>query len=235
MLYLGTSGWYYDDWKDVFYPSDITKSDWLNYYSSVFNTVEVNASFYRLPFKNMVKGWKNKTPDDFIFTFKGSRLITHNKKLKNVNDYLNKFFERIKLSEKVGVVLWQLPPSLKKDIDRLEQFFDNLNKSFRHCIEFRHKSWFDEDVYDVLKKHNIAYCIISAPDLPSTIQVTTNFAYIRFHGVNEWYKYNYSKNELNGWATKIKQMNVDDVYIYFNNDYNGNAPKNGKLLIDLLK
>lgn len=235
MLYVGTSGWYYDDWKNVFYPSDIKKSDWLNYYSSVFNTVEVNASFYRLPFKNMVKGWKNKTPDDFIFTFKGSRLITHNKKLKNVNDYLDKFFERIKFSEKVGVVLWQLPPSLKKDIDRLEQFFDNLNNEFRHCIEFRHKSWFNQDVYDVLKKHNIAYCIISAPSLPSTIQVTTNFAYIRFHGVNEWYKYDYSKNELNGWAAKIKQMNVDDVYIYFNNDFNAFAPKNAKSLIDLIK
>ncbi|MBD3193828.1 MAG: DUF72 domain-containing protein [Candidatus Lokiarchaeota archaeon] len=235
MLYCGTSGWYYDDWKNVFYPSNIKKSDWLNYYSSVFNTVEVNASFYRLPFKNMVKGWKNKTPDNFIFTFKGSRLITHNKKLKNVNDYLDKFFKRITLSEKVGVVLWQLPPSLKKDIDRLEQFFDNLSTEFRHCVEFRHDSWFDPDVYDVLKKHNIAYCIISAPGLPSTIQVTTDFAYIRFHGTHEWYKHKYSKNELNGWATKIKQMNVDDIYVYFNNDYNAFAPKNAKSLIDLLK
>jgi len=235
MLYLGTSGWYYDDWIDNFYPKDMKKTEWLEYYSQKFNTVEVNASFYRLPFKNMVKGWKNKTPDDFTLTFKGSRVITHNQKLNNVEEYLDRFFQRIRLSEKVGVVLWQLPPNLKKDIDRLENFISNLDSSIKQCVEFRHKSWFDQDVYDVLDKYDIAYCIISAPGLPSTIQVTSDFAYFRWHGVDDWYKHNYSKNELNGWATKIKQLDVNEIYGYFNNDFNAYAPKNCELLKELLK
>lgn len=235
MLYLGTSGWYYDHWKDTFYPEDLKKSEWLAYYSKQFNTVEVNASFYRLPFRNMVKGWKNKTPDTFLLTFKGSKSITHNKKLKGVEEYIDKFFERIKLSEKIGVVLWQLPPSLKKDNDRLENFMTKLDPDIRHCIEFRHKSWFEKDVYDLLRQYDIAYCIISAPGLPSTIQVTTDFAYFRWHGVNNWYKHNYSKNELNGWATKIKQLDVKDIFGYFNNDYMGYAPKNCKALKEILE
>lgn len=235
MFYFGTSGWYYDDWVNNFYPKDIEKNEWLIYYSQRFNSVEVNASFYRLPFKNMVKGWNNKTPDDFLFTFKGSRLITHNKKLKNVDESLNRFFKRIKMSDKIGVVLWQLPPFLKKDLNLLENFFTKLDSNIKQCIEFRHKSWFEEDVFDLLRRYNVAYCIISAPGLPSTIKVTSDFAYFRWHGINDWYKYNYSKNELNGWASKIKQLDVKDVFGYFNNDYNGYAPQNCMVLKELLK
>jgi uncharacterized protein YecE (DUF72 family) len=124
MIYLGTSGWYYEEWADRFYPGDLQKNKWLEFYAKIFNTVEVNASFYRLPSKNMIKGWKNKTPDDFLLTFKGSKLVTHNKKLKDSDGYLKKFFDRIKLAEKkVGVILWQLPPQLTKDIPLLEDFF----------------------------------------------------------------------------------------------------------------
>lgn len=236
MIYLGTSGWSYNDWVGNFYPEDLKSNEWLKFYSKKFNTVEVNASFYRLPFKNMVKGWKNKTPDDFQLTFKGSQLITHRKKLNDVDQYLSKFFDRIKLAEnKVGVILWQLPPSLKKDIDLLEDFLNKLNYDFKQCIEFRHKSWFNHEVYNLLSKYKSAFCIISAPKLPSTIEVTSDFAYIRWHGLEEWYRYNYSKNELNGWATQIKKLDADDVYGYFNNDFNAFAPENCLQLKQILE
>jgi uncharacterized protein YecE (DUF72 family) len=227
MLYLGTSGWYYDDWQGVFYPDDIQKSDWLPFYSTQFNTVEVNASFYRLPFKNMMKGWMKKTPNDFLLTFKGSQVITHRKKLHDVKEYLEKFFDRMFLAKrKIGVILWQLPPQVKKDVALLEDFINILDSDFRHCIEFRHKSWFQGDVYSALERYNIGFCVLSAPKLPSIIKVTSDFAYFRWHGKKQWYKYNYTKKELNGWATQLKKLDVDIVFGYFNNDYKGYAPKN---------
>ena len=235
MYNLGTSGWYYTDWIGEFYPEDIEKNQWLTFYAKYFNTVEVNASFYRLPFKNMINGWNNKTPKDFLLTFKGSRIITHSKKLNQVEEYLKRFFERIKLTQKIGVILWQLPPNLKKDINLLEKFINLLDPKLRQCIEFRHESWFDEEVYTILKKYEIGFCIISAPELPSVIKITSDFAYIRWHGIKEWYKYNYSKDELRRWAKIIKNMQVDDIFGYFNNDFDGNAPRNCTVLKELLQ
>lgn len=236
MIYLGTSGWSYKDWVGKFYPKNLKQNEWLVFYSKQFDTVEVNASFYRLPFENMVKGWKNKTPNDFVLTFKGSNLITHKKKLKDVDDYLEKFFDRINIAgEKVGVVLWQLPPKFKKDFNLLEDFLNKLDSDFKNCIEFRNKSWFDDETYRLLEKYNVAFCIISAPDFETKIKVTTDFAYIRWHGKDDWYRYNYSKEELNGWATKIKNLDVEDVYGYFNNDYEAFAPKNCIELREILE
>lgn len=234
MIYLGTSGWYYDHWINTFYPSDVDKSNWLKVYAEKFNTVEVNASFYRLPFKNMVKGWNNKIPDDFLLTFKGSQIVTHKKKLHDVEEYLEKFYDRISLANNVGVILWQLPPSLKKDNELLEQFLAQLSPDFRQCIEFRHKSWFTKEVFNLLSDYNVGYCIISAPNMPSTVKVTSNFAYIRWHGLDEWYKYDYSKKELYVWAEIINNLDVSDVFGYFNNDYQGFAPKNCLQLKKLL-
>jgi len=236
MIYLGTSGWYYTHWLGNFYPENLEQNKWLGFYSKKFNTVEVNASFYRLPFKNMIKGWTNKTPDDFELTFKGSNIITHKKKLKDIDEYLKKFYDRIKLAEnKIGVILWQLPPQLKKDINLLEDFLNKFNCKYRQCIEFRNKSWFERDVYNILKKYNVAFCVISAPGLPLNIEVTSDFAYFRWHGKDDWYKYDYSKEELNGWATQIKNLDVKNIYGYFNNDFNGFAPLNCLKLKELLE
>lgn len=232
---LGTSGWYYEDWVDAFYPEKMEKSDWLSYYADRFNTVEVNASFYRLPFENMVKGWKRKTPDDFLLTFKGSKVVTHRKKLNDVKDYLDRFFSRVKLAEKIGVILWQLPPNIKKDLSRLEQFLALLDSDLRQCVEFRHDSWFEQDTYDLLEKYDVGFCMISAPNLPSPLRVTSDFAYIRWHGLDDWYKYDYSKQELSKWADVIKNLEVDEVFGYFNNDYQAFAPKNCSQLLELLK
>ncbi len=236
MIYLGTSGWSYDHWVDTLYPEDLKKGDWLKFYSKKFNSVEVNASFYRLPFKNMVKGWVNKTPTDFLLTFKGSNLITHKKKLKDSEDYLDKFYSRFKLLEgKKGAILWQLPPSLHRDDDLLENFLSNLSSDSDQVIEFRHKSWFNQKIYDLLEKYGIGFCITSCPEFTTDTIVTADFAYFRWHGVKDWYRYKYSKQELKNWAEKIKKLDVDRVYGYFNNDFQGNAPKNCQMLKEILK
>ena len=235
MMYLGTSGWFYQDWVGSFYPEDISKKDWLIHYVTQFNTVEVNASFYRLPSENMVNGWNRRTPHDFIFSFKGSQFITHKKKLQDIDDYLLKFFKRLKIiKRKIGVILWQLPPQMKKNIPQLENFLNIIDSDFRHCIEFRHSSWFEQDVYNILNKYNIACCIMSAPNLPFIIQITSDFSYFRLHGINDWYKHDYSRKDLNLLAKEIKRLEVSDVFVYFNNDFRGFAPKNCKKLKELL-
>ncbi|MEF8879493.1 MAG: DUF72 domain-containing protein [Candidatus Thermoplasmatota archaeon] len=226
-IYLGTSGWYYDHWIGKFYPENIDKSDWLKYYSKRFETVEVNASFYRLPFPNMVKGWKNKTPDNFLLTFKGSQIITHRKRLKDIDDYLEKFYSRMNLAEdKIGIILWQLPPSLERNDDLLKTFLKKIDSNFRQVIEFRHKSWFNKEVYQILRDYDVGYCIVSCPDLPTHFETTSDFAYIRWHGEDEWYRTSYTKQQLDEWAKKIKKLDVNEIYGYFNNDYQGFAPEN---------
>ena len=235
MIYLGTSGWSYDDWIGTFYPDDLSRSQWLPFYTQFFNAVEVNASFYRLPFENMVKGWDTKAPKDFFFTFKGSRVITHYKKLKNIDDSLLTLYNRLSLmTNHLYNILWQLPPFLKRDDILLESFLAQLDNKIPHIIEFRHPSWFTNEVYQLLETYKVAFCIISAPKLKTNIEVTTDFAYIRWHGKNDWYKYNYSPDELHEWAHRIQQLDVDTVFGYFNNDYDAYAPKNCQYLQQLL-
>ncbi|MHA2431375.1 MAG: DUF72 domain-containing protein [Promethearchaeota archaeon] len=236
MIYLGTSGWYYNDWIGPFYPNNILKNEWLKYYCTKFNSVEVNASFYRLPYENMINSWFKKTPNNFLLSFKGDQFITHKKKLKNVSDYLAIFLNRIKIvKNKLGVILWQLPPKLRLDLILLENFLKLLDPELRHCIEFRNEDWFIKEVFHLLRAYNVAFCIISAPKLPSIYEVTTDFAYIRWHGLSNWYQYDYSKNELEKWAKIIKDLNVKDVFGYFNNDFNAKAPQNCTILKELLK
>lgn len=227
MIRTGTSGWYYDEWAGDFYPEGLPKREWLNFYSNHFNAVEVNASFYRLPTENMLKSWNRRGPEGFLYVLKGSRLITHRKRLKDIDQQLEKFISRISiLKEKAGPVLWQLPGRIKRDDDLLKGFCSKLPDEHRHVIEFRDGSWLADDVYDILKDHDIAYCIVDCPDLPSKMEMTTDFAYIRFHGRDHWYSHDYSDQELGGWASRIKQLDTDNVFCFFNNDQGGYAPKN---------
>ena len=236
MIYLGTSGWYYDHWVDNFYPEELDKGDWLSFYAERFSSVEVNASFYRLPFENMVTGWHDKTPEDFVLSFKGSRVVTHRKKLRNVTDYLTKFYDRIELArDKRGVILWQLPPWMERNDDLLESFLSQLHREIPQAVEFRHQSWFDPTVYHLLESYDVALCIVSAPDLPLQIEVTTSFAYIRWHGSKEWYSSRYTRHALQRWADIIRNLDVQDVYGYFNNDYSAYAPQNCRQLQRLLR
>ncbi|MEA2053652.1 MAG: DUF72 domain-containing protein [Candidatus Thermoplasmatota archaeon] len=236
MLYLGTSGWYYDHWAGDFYPEELDKREWLQFYAKKFNTVEVNTTFYRMPFPNMLKGWKRKTPENFMLSFKGSSLVTHKKKLQEVNSILQKFYSLIDIiKEKRGVILWQLPPSLHKNNELLEKFLNELNLEIPQAVEFRHKSWYEKEVYRLLEKYGIGYCIISFPSLPTQIEVTAEFAYIRWHGKESLYSSNYSKEELEEWAEVIRNLDVKDVYGYFNNDFNCYAPKNCEQLKEMME
>jgi uncharacterized protein YecE (DUF72 family) len=234
MFFIGTSGWSYNHWSKIFYPEKLEKSKWLNFYSKYFNSVEVNSSFYRIPFENIVKSWYKKTPDNFTFAIKGPKVITHKLKLKDVEEYLEKFIERVSLlNEKLKVILWQLPPSLKEDIPLIENFIKILPKNYKHAFEFRNKTWFDEKLFDALEENNIAYCISDSSRYKSLWIKTANFVYIRFHGPKNLYSSEYGE-QLTNYFNKIKQFNCES-YIYFNNDFNGYAIKDAIRLKSLLE
>lgn len=229
MNFVGTSGWSYDHWVDKFYPEGLERNKWLEFYSENFNTVEINMSFYRFPFKNMVKGWVNKTPEGFLFFLKANRQITHVRKLKNISQLVKKFDKlAVLLGEKLGGVLYQLPPSLHFDLEKLEKFLSILPER-RNVIEFRHTSWFCNETIKLLNKYKIIFCVVSAPKLPEMVKKSTNEIYVRFHG-REWYRYDYTKKELKNWAQQIKRLKPKNTFIYFNNDFNAYAVKNAKTM-----
>jgi len=238
-IYIGTSGWSYEHWIRNFYPKELERAKWLEFYSENFNTVELNMSYYRIPFPNMIKGWYKKIPENFKFTFKASRFITHVKKLKNINKVLKKFYKLTEImEEKLGCILFQLPPSFKKNqdtLERLKNFLKKLDKTKRNIIEFRHESWWDEEVYKLMNRHGAGFCIVSGLDMPSKIIVTSKAAYLRFHGPESAYSSKYSDNELKLWARKIRNIKAKEIYAYFNNDTRGYAVKNAKKLKEFLK
>jgi uncharacterized protein YecE (DUF72 family) len=235
-VFIGTSGWVYEDWWGRFYPEDISGADRLLFYAEKFNTVEVNASFYRLPTQTMIDAWNRKLGAYFHLVLKGSRLITHLKKIKNCREPLQRFFDRALKLKNLKVVLWQLPPSLHKDIGRLDRFLSQLPPKVRHAVEFRHESWWDDEVTTVLSHHNAAFVAVSHPTLPDTIIPTTDFLYIRFHGPGEQiYNYDYPDHELICWASRLRPHIEDKkIYAFFNNDFNANAPKNAVTLGGML-
>jgi uncharacterized protein YecE (DUF72 family) len=236
-FWIGTSGWSYKHWQGRFYPEGLKSTDWLEYYTQHFRTVEVNASFYRLPFKGMVSAWGRKPPPNFKFVFKGSRRVTHFQKLRNVTESVELLLERLEpLREKILCILWQLPPSLKQDLTLLEEFLAQLPENYRYAMEFRHASWINDSSFHLLSKYRIAHCIVSAPGLPCNLTVTTDFAYIRFHGIQGWYSYNYSEEDLLWWRDELLKIGerVDSVLAYFNNDFEANAVRNALRLQDLL-
>jgi len=232
--HIGTSGWSYSHWAGIFYPKDLDKRKWLSFYAEHFDSVEINSTFYRLPFQNMVKGWRNKAPDGFLFAVKGWRVITHKKRLKDVKEDIEAFMNRAGLlQEKLGVVLWQLPPSLKKDVPLLKEFLSLLPKNTKHTIEFRNSTWFDDQVYDVLKENDVALCITDSKRFRSPWVKTASFVYIRFHGPERLYASEYSEKALLDFAKKIKEMDAE-TFVYFNNDFEGFALKNAKFLREAL-
>lgn len=236
--FLGCSGWSYDHWVNRFYPEKISKSKWLEYYSKHFNTVEVNSTFYRFPTKKMLNSWYNRTPSDFVLTLKANQLITHKKRFHDTEEYIDRFYDLAgHLEDKLGCILFQLHPVLSKDMDLLHSIIDQLDLRRNNIIEFRHESWFCDEVYDVLRENRLGFCSISAPNLPEDLLATTDNAYIRFHGKKEedWYRYLYSKEELEDWGEKIKGLKVKKVFCYFNNDYQANAIKNCKQLKKILE
>jgi uncharacterized protein YecE (DUF72 family) len=236
-IYVGTSGWTYDDWSGPFYPEDVKGAERLEFYAKKFDTVEVNATFYRLPTQNMINAWNRRLPSSFHLVIKGSRLITHLKKLEGCQEPLETFLERASQLRTLRVILWQLPPSLHKNIERLDHFLSDLPGGIRHAVEFRHASWWDEEVAAVLERHAAAFVAISHPKLPDAIYRTADFLYLRFHGVGrQLYRYDYSREELADWASRVApHLPARTVYAFFNNDYQANAPRNAAVFLELLR
>jgi uncharacterized protein YecE (DUF72 family) len=237
-VHIGTSGWSYKAWEKDFYPVDVLQKQHFEFYSSQFDTVEINATFYRLPSEGMVRGWRDKAPGGFVFAVKGSRFITHNKKLTNLDGALDKFLERIEpMHQRIGVLLWQLPPILHKDVPRLEAFLRLLPKSYTHAVEFRHDSWLDDEIFDLLRRYCAAHVSLSSQRMPRDLTVTSNVVYIRFHGLEGGAGHDYTRAELKPWAAHIRaQCRAGrEVFAYFNNDVNVRAPLNAKMLSELVQ
>ncbi len=236
--YIGTSGWVYPHWRDVFYPPKLPQSKWLEFYTGHFSTVELNNSFYRLPSEQTFSNWRATSPEGFRYAVKVSRFITHIKRLKDVAEPIETFLQRARhLNEKLGPLLYQLPPNMHRNDERLESFLQLLPKGLRHVIEFRHQSWLDEEVFDILRRHNIGFCVFDMPGLPCPLLTTADFAYIRFHGSTGLYFSRYSDEELEEWARRISRLakDLDTVYIYFNNDAEGFAIKNAQTMAERLQ
>ena len=231
--YIGTSGWHYEHWRGKFYPTELPKSKWLGFYSGHFSTVELNNSFYRLPSENAFVNWRDSSPAGFTFTVKVSRFITHIKKLRNAEEPVENFLSRARLLEtKLGPLLYQLPPNMKRNDEVLESFLSILPPGLSHVFEFRNQSWLNEEVFDILRRHGVGFCIYDMPDFTTPLVTTTDFSYIRFHGSTWMYGGCYSDEELKGWAERISNLTegLSTAYIYFNNDAEAFAIRNARTL-----
>jgi uncharacterized protein YecE (DUF72 family) len=227
---IGCSGWNYTSWRERFYPKGLPARLWLEHYSQVFDTVEVNNTFYRLPNRDAVANWVNQSPDGFVFAVKASRYLTHIKRLTNMEQGVERYYaciEPLVESPKMGPVLWQLPANFTRDDERLAGALEKLPKG-RHCFEFRHESWFNDEVYRLLRKHRVALVIGVTPERPfQTFEMTAGWTFVRFHYGQWGRKGNYSKRELQMWSARIADWREQaEVYAYFNNDWNAYAVRN---------
>lgn len=235
-ILVGTSGWTYDDWSGIFYPKDLPAAERLTFYASHFPAVELNASFYRLPTQTMIEAWNRRLPDEFHMAVKGWRAITHLAKLDHCEENVNVFLSRVRPLKTLRVILWQLPPSLHFDPERLERFLGLLPGEFRYAVEFRHKSWWTAETAELLRRYRAAFVAVSHPKLPPDIFPTCDFIYIRFHGLGrQLYRYNYSKEELTEWVDRLAPyLRTHTVYAFFNNDWEGHAVHNAREFADML-
>ncbi|MDE3073969.1 MAG: DUF72 domain-containing protein [Chloroflexota bacterium] len=234
-LRIGTSGWVYKHWRDIFYPPKEPERSWLEFYAQHFDTVEINFSFYRLPAEKTFAGWRQRTPAGFRFAVKGSRYITHVKRLDVERESIDRLAERVDaLEDRAGPVLWQLPPEFRRDDGRLKAFLDLLPPRYRHTLELRHHSWLVEPVFDLLQRHGVALCIPDRSDLPKELRLTANWTYVRFHSGAEGG--DYTSRQLDQWAAYIGDFLAKgaDVWAYFNNDWGGYAIRNASSLKERL-
>lgn len=237
----GTSGFSYPHWRaGVFYPEGLKQAEELEYYASVFGTVELNTTFYRLPGAGTFEAWRDRTPPGFRFAVKGSRYITHVKRLKDPAEPVRRFLDHAsRLGRKLEVVLWQLRPDQKADLGRLESICDALATDAvraRHAFEFRNESWFSEPVYELLRRRRFAAVLAHSPTWRQPDVVTAPFVYLRFHGGERLYDSEYTKGELAGWAKLVRRRTSEglDVYAYFNNDPRGYAVRDASRLRELV-
>jgi uncharacterized protein YecE (DUF72 family) len=237
-VWIGTSGWTYDGWRGPFYPPDVPKKDWLAWYGEQFSTTEINGSFYRTPSLEAVRTWRNQTPEGFLFAWKASKFITHWKRLTEKCENSIELMEtRLRaLSPKVGAVLFQLPPQFSKNHGRLEAFLKMLPRCHSYAFEFRDKSWYDDDILELLRRQDVALCLSDHHDAPAPWEVTARHVYVRGHGPGGRYRDNYPDRTLRHWARGIAlwRRQRRTVFVYFDNDQKSAAPMDAQRLRDLL-
>lgn len=234
---VGTSGWSYGGWRGVFYPPELPSRQWLAYYAQQFGTVELNATFYRLPRKSTFEAWRDSVPPGFLFAVKASQLITHLKRLRDAGEAVSTFLARASLLEEhLGPILYQLPPGLHLEVGLLDSFLAGLPRSFTHVVEFRHMSWYDDRTYDLLRKHGACLCIHDMKGSIAPVVATSSVAYVRFHGTAGRYAGSYSDQQLAEWAARFRGLpaHVTSIYAYFNNDIGGCAVADAHRLARLL-
>lgn len=240
-LFIGTSGWSYKHWTDIFYPANIKPAQYLEYYITKFDCVELNSSFYHLPRKTTVDGWLRRTPDTFRFCLKLSRFITHQKRLVDCEEALKRFFDLFEdMKMRLGPILIQLPPGLSYDQSLISDFYDLLKaryNAYRFAVEVRHKSWITDNFFELLSRHGVAFVIADSGDrFPYYEAVTAGSVYLRFHGPDALYASDYGESDLRRYAEKILNwLGTDhEVWVFFNNDFHGFAVRNALRLKELV-
>jgi uncharacterized protein YecE (DUF72 family) len=237
IIHIGCSGWFYWGWKGGFYPKDMPTNEWFPHYMHHFKTVELNAPFYSWPTVATVKSWRRQAArNKFLYTVKVCELITHVKRFTGTKTLVQDFgYIADLLGPLMGCFLFQLPPSFHYTPARLKAIVGQLEPTRRNGVEFRHASWWNEDVYKAFREAGIIFCSCSGPRLPDVLIRTADDLYLRFHGTERWYKHDYTRQELEVWAERIRKSGAKRIWIYFNNDYEGYAIKNARMLRRLLK
>lgn len=219
-IWVGTSGYNYKEWRGPFYPSDLPESDMLRYYSERCPAVEINYTFYRMPTVRTLQGWAKETPESFIFSLKAPRRITHDMRLRDAADPLTYFCDTAKvLKGKLGALLFQLPPFLKKDVPRLEDFLHQMSPGFRVAFEFRNQSWFSDDVFECMRRFEVALCVAEHEERSAPFERTAPFGYLRLR------RPDYTDDELRAWAERLRATtDWQDIYVYFKHEAAGKGP-----------
>jgi len=237
LFHIGTSGWHYRHWKGTFYPQDLPDQRLLEHYLKHFNTAEINNTFYQLPEKQTFVRWRDSVPDGFLFSVKASRYITHMKKLKDPREPISTLIGRIEvLGDKLGPILFQLPPRWKANLERLDSFLASLPDDYRYAFEFRDESWFGEETEKILRERGAAFCIYDLEGRESPRSVTGDFAYVRLHGPDGAYQGKYDDRKLTGWADAFSTWadQGKEIFCYFDNDERGYAAQNALTLKELV-
>ena len=232
--FIGCSGFYYNEWKEIFYPDGLPQKKWFEHYAQHFSTLELNVTFYRFPELSFLQNWYAKSPDDFLFSVKVPRLITHYKKFSGTKELIIDFYKIIHkgLQKKLGCILFQLPASIAYTPELLERIINAVNPSFQNVIEFRNQSWWNDDVRKTLSAGKITFCGVSIAKLPDEVMTDTNIVYYRFHGVPVLYKSEYSHHDLKKIADSIiADKKIEQAYIYFNNTWGPAALHNAQWLV----
>jgi len=236
--HIGCSGFHYKHWRGTFYPEKLAVKNWFNYYTEHFDTLELNVTFYRFPQLSVFENWYHKSSPNFRFSVKAPRIITHYKKFIDCQRLLHDFYTTVQqgLKEKCGCCLFQLPPAYHYTPERLDRMISSLDPAFPNVLEFRHESWWQETVYNALSQRQISFCGMSHPSLPSAIIQNSALFYYRFHGEDQLYASKYTGEQLQNFAAEVSRFKeIEQAYIFFNNDINTNAVYNGKSLQEIFK